>query len=371
MVNEGNISRLLTGVDLIELGGVKYSRMARYFLIIGAFSFFMIYFGCSSVKEVRPVPTDTQAPLTEGALPTQPAQEALTPQEVEYTLGINDVLSISVYGRPEMSRDAQVKKDGKIYLPLTGGIPVNGLTVSEAMERVTNEIASFIRRPLVTLEVKEYASRQVLVIGAVGKVGVVPLVRDTTLLDAVTLAGGVRGGSLKEVFLLRKGRISVYDLLAVFEKGDISQNITLQSRDIVFVPSPEDRRVYVLGRVVSPGIVPLTTMRMGLIEAISSAGGFRTGAVTDEVRVIRGGLSNPTLFSVDIDRVLKGKGLEGQGFTLASGDIIYVPDSALTSWNKILEQIRPTLELVTFPVTTISQYMIIKAFSEGRLGTVR
>ena len=327
----------------------------------------MIYFGCASVKEVRPTPSESQAPLTEGALPTQPAQEELKPKEVEYTLGVGDILSIVVYGRPELTKDVPVRKDGKIYLPLTGGIFVNGLTISEALEKVTNEIASFIRKPYVTLEVKEYASRLILVLGAVGKPGIIPLVRDTTLLDAVTIAGGVRGGSLMEIFLLRKGIISVYDLLAVFEKGDLSQNIILQNRDVVFVPNPDDRRVYVLGRVEHPGIVPLANIRMGLIEAISYAGGFKMGAVTDEVRVIRGGLSNPTLFTVDMDRILKGKGTDGQGFTLASGDIIFVPDTALTSWNNIIEQIKPTMEFITFPVTTISQYMIIKAFSEGKL----
>jgi len=326
----------------------------------------MIYSGCASVKEeIKPTPSESQAPLTEGVLPTQPAQEELKPKEVEYTLGVGDILSIVVYGRPELTKDVPVRKDGKIYFPLTGGIPVDGLTISEALEKVTNEVAAFIRKPYVTLEVKEYASRLILVLGAVGKPGVIPLVRDTTLLDAVTIAGGVRGGSLKEIFLLRKGRISVYDLLSIFERGDISQNIVLQNRDVVFVPNPEDRKVYVLGRVTNPGVVNLSNMRMGLIEAISYAGGFRTGAVTDDVRVIRGGLSNPTLFTVDMDRILKGKGTDGQGFTLASGDIIFVPDSALTSWNKILEQITPTMQLVfTLPFQTYSNYLIIKEFSK-------
>jgi len=325
----------------------------------------MISFGCASVKEVKPTPSESQAPLTEGALPTQPAQEELKPKEVEYTLGVGDILSIVVYGRPELTKDVPVRKDGRIYFPLTGGIPVDGLTISEALDRVTKEVGAFIRKPYVTLEVKEYASRQVLVIGAVGKPGVIPLVRDYTLIDAVTIAGGIKGGALKEIFLLRKGRISVYDLLSIFEKGDISQNIVLQNRDVVFVPNPEDRKVYVLGRVANPGVVNLSNMRMGLVEAISYAGGFRTGAVTDDVRVIRGGLSNPTLLTVDVDRILKGKGTEGQGFTLASGDIIFVPDTALTTWNKILEQITPTMQLFfTLPFQTYSNYLIIKEFSK-------
>ena len=335
------------------------------------FSTLLVFSGCAGGKEIRTVPSQAQAiqtPVTEGAPVTTPVLGTAVPEEVEYRLGINDVVGISVYGYPDMTRAVSVKKDGKIYLPLVGGIPVEGLTVEEARDRVSQELGRYLRRPQVELEIKEYASRLVLVLGAVAKAGVIPLVRDTTLLDAVTLAGGVHSGSLAEVFLLRKGKISVYDLLAIFERGDMSQNIILQNRDVVYVPLLEDRKVFVLGRVERPGIVPMASSRLGLVEVIAAAGGFKVGAVSDDVRVIRGGLTSPTMFSFDMDRILKGKGLDGQGFTLASGDIVYVPDSILTSWNKIIEQIKPTIDLLALPVNTISSYLIIRNFT--KTGTI-
>lgn len=339
------------------------------FLVLGAFSCLVISSRCAGVKEVRPGPTDSQAvkgPVTEGVTLTQPAQEAPAPEEYEYRLGVNDVVHIAVWGHADMTGDFQVKKEGKIYLPLVEGVPVENLTASEAKAKVGKALAMYIRRPQVELEVKEYSSRVVLVMGAVMKGGPIPLVRNTTLLDAVGLAGGIRGGSPSEIFLLRKGQVRVYDLLSIFERHDMSQNIALENRDVLYVPLAEDRKVYVLGWVERPGIVPLTSSRMGLVEAISMSGGFKNGAISDDVRVIRGGLANPTLFTVDVDRILKGRSLAGQGFTMASGDIIYVPQSALVTWNHVIDLIKPTMDMLfSLPVQTYSEYLIIKNFQGG------
>ncbi|OGD78342.1 MAG: hypothetical protein A2Y64_04235 [Candidatus Coatesbacteria bacterium RBG_13_66_14] len=104
------------------------------------------------------------------------------------------------------------------------------------------------------------------------------------------------------------------------------------------------RYVYVLGYVVGQGRLPVG-IRDTVLDCIARSGGELYDARLDAVKVIRGGLSNPEIINVDLYAVIH-EGDFSQNITVQTGDIIYVPKTALYEWNEILSRIFPSLSLV-------------------------
>lgn len=126
-------------------------------------------------------------------------------ETADYRLSPMDVVEVTVFGAPELTRTAQVSASGYITLPLVGDVMASGKT----MDQVQREIASRLKRnymqsPQVFVTVKEYNSQRVTVDGAVMKPGVFPLTGKTTLIQALTIAGGLNNmASPQKVFILR------------------------------------------------------------------------------------------------------------------------------------------------------------------------
>lgn len=306
--------------------------------------------GCASTEPA--VRIDHQGTLALAPFSvTQPMEVATTPIEEEpYTLGPADVVGITVWGHAELSKITEVLRDGTMILPLVGGVPVKGLTLSEARERMGKAFQTFLQHPVVDVEVKEYRSRQVFFIGEVHTPGPLGLRRTTSLLEAISQAGGVTSNAyLKGAYLLRRGKITPIDLAKVFREGDLRQNLPVQDRDILYVPSVMDQKIYVLGEVGRPGVLPMPGGEMNLVEAIAAVGGFNLGAVRDEVKIVRGDLRDPTVISVDVQRIFQGERYQDLPLLkLAAGDIVYVPSTGLKKWNDILQQLQPSINFFLY-----------------------
>jgi len=108
----------------------------------------------------------------------------------EYTIGVTDVLQISVWKNPELSIQAPVRPDGKISVPLLDDVQAEGLTPEELKEVITRELGEYVVAPDVTVLVVQMNSRFVSVIGEVARTIRVPLTRDMRVLEAITVAGG-------------------------------------------------------------------------------------------------------------------------------------------------------------------------------------
>ncbi len=135
--------------------------------------------------------------------PTESAAPAASPSG-EYQVGPGDVLEITVYDNPELSRIPTVQTNGAITYPLLGEIQVAGLTVSEVQRKITNLLAKdYLVNPQVEVKVREYQSQWVSVVGELNSPGRKPLRGRTRLIDVLTEAGGFTPRASGEVLITR------------------------------------------------------------------------------------------------------------------------------------------------------------------------
>ncbi len=130
--------------------------------------------------------------LVSFAKAAEPFMSAATPGNTAYKVGPQDVLDISVFKVPELSRSVVVSHVGTINLPLVGEVQAAGKTAREIEHDLTAQLgAEYLQSPQVTVAVKEYNSQRVTIEGAVKKPGVYPIRSKTTLLQLTAMAGGL------------------------------------------------------------------------------------------------------------------------------------------------------------------------------------
>ena len=195
----------------------------------------------------------------------------------EYLLGFGDIVSLSVYGHPDLQIDAlQVDEDGKIAVPLVGDIAVAGLTANDAGKRVANALAKggFIIRPNVNLLVRQYFSNQVSVLGQVNQAGKYALESNSRVTDLLALAGGINALGSDTIILLHKqdGQLkqTKIDTLALFKEDKLDLDYPVADGDIIYVPRAEV--FYIYGEVQHPGAYRLEK-NMNTMQAIALGGG--------------------------------------------------------------------------------------------------
>lgn len=116
----------------------------------------------------------------------------ITPGNPGYKIGPLDVLEVSVFKVPELSKTVQVAESGSINLPLVGEVPTVGRTAQDVERDLTTKLgAKYLQSPQVTVFVKEFNSQRITVEGAVKKPGVYPLRGRTTLMQAVAMSEGM------------------------------------------------------------------------------------------------------------------------------------------------------------------------------------
>jgi polysaccharide biosynthesis/export protein len=160
----------------------------------------------------------------------------------KYVIGNDDVLSISVWKEPDLTKAVPVRSDGKISLPLVGELQATGKTPLQLEGDITGKLKNFITAPEVNVIVQQVNSRKFNVLGEVSKPGSFPLTASTTIMDAIAIAGGFRDFAKKTgVYVLRKGANGSESRLNFnyksFIKGKNSdQNIRIEPNDTIIVP---------------------------------------------------------------------------------------------------------------------------------------
>ena len=164
------------------------------------------------------------------------------PHDDSYVIGNDDVLAISVWNEPNLTKSIPVRSDGKISLPLAGEVQAAGKTPLQLERDLTEKLKGFITAPEVNVIVEKVNSRKFNILGEVGKPGSYPLTADTTIVDAIASAGGFRDFAKKTgVYVLRKtadGRQTRLNFnYKSFIKGkDIDRNIKIEPDDTIIVP---------------------------------------------------------------------------------------------------------------------------------------
>jgi polysaccharide export outer membrane protein len=183
-------------------------------------------------------PSRTAAPVAGGAIP--PAVAGI-PIPAEYTIGPDDVLSIVFWRDKDMTTEAAVRPDGMISLPLINDVHAAGLTPGQLKDLLVDESKKYIEDPSVTVVVKQINSRKVYITGEVNKPGPYPLTGPTTVLQLLSIAGGVKEyAHLKKISIVRNENgkpVSFrFNYEEVINQKNLKQNIALKPGDTIIVP---------------------------------------------------------------------------------------------------------------------------------------
>lgn len=172
---------------------------------------------------------------------TDKASLIVTP---EYWIGPEDVLDITVWRNADLSKQVTVRPDGRISLPLIGDITAVGKTAVELAEAISAKLKEFKENPQVSIVVKEVNSYAIYVLGEVARPAKYPLKSKTTILQAITLAGGfLPAAARNKLVVFRFGENGERDVKVKASYDDIvlrdggGQNITLKPGDTLVVPS--------------------------------------------------------------------------------------------------------------------------------------
>ena len=274
-------------------------------------------------------PPAAEEPLV---LEAYPVAASLEPQTTGYRIGRQDLLEIEVFGVDELDQTARVAEDGSITMPLLGRLSVAGLTKSEVESTIANLLADrFVRDPQVTVFIKEYESRKVAVSGAVKKPGTYEMLGRKTVLEMISLAGGLDTDMGKEIIVFRREpddstkRISV-DLDRLVFAADPELNLVLQPADIIYVPTIEKVRIFVSGAVQNPNLYEVPRGEpVTVLKAITLAGGTTDRAAEKKVQIMRTDANgNRISLVVDLRKIMRGK---AEDPILQEEDIVLVPEA--------------------------------------------
>ena len=185
-----------------------------------------------------------QVPSPRGAIPaaraTALASSNALDTAVEYQIGPEDVLDISVWKNPELSRTVPVRPDGKVSLPLLNDFRAAGLTPSDLREQLVARLSEFVPTPEVSVIVREVHSRKVAVVGAVKTAGRYELKSPMTVLEAIALAQGFTDFAARDrIVVLRQSGGTTTRIPFNYRKiaeGMEQENFFVRPGDIVVVP---------------------------------------------------------------------------------------------------------------------------------------
>ncbi|HYG68473.1 MAG TPA: polysaccharide export protein, partial [Anaeromyxobacteraceae bacterium] len=281
---------------------------------------------------------------------------AATAKGYEYRIAPYDILSVTVWEHPELTipagefREAAlsgnpVNADGNMFYPHVGVIHVAGLTVPEVRTILTDRLRRVINAPQLDVRVVGFRGKRVQVTGEVAQPATLPIT-DVPLRvqDAIAQVRGLTPEAWpRQVTLTRGGTVYALDLQALYEEGDVSQNWLLQDGDILNVPNRQQNKVFVLGEVRQPLSRTMVKGRMSLAEAIADSAGFdQLTSNPGGVYVFRGSYDQPGVFHLDASSA--DALLLATQFQLEPLDVVYVTPYKLTSWNRVVQQILPTIQ---------------------------
>lgn len=280
-----------------------------------------------------------------------------------YRLGPGDVVNVTVWDHPELTipagefRSAEaagqlIDSDGTMYYPYCGRFSAAGTTRAELRSRLQSCLSRVIRDPQVDVRVIQFFSQRVSVGGAVNQPGVISL-RNTPIhvSDAIALAGGLNEmADTRHVSLSRDDATYQIDFKRYTESGDARLNPLLKAGDTLHIGSSADRRVNVLGEVRRPTTVGLSDSVRTLADALGAANGLTPESSQPErILVMRSQGGRPAVHWLDGDDPLQL--LVAQSFELQPGDVVYVDQTGIIRWGRVVSQLLPFFGIVSSSAT--------------------
>jgi polysaccharide export outer membrane protein len=295
--------------------------MTQRKIILGFLSWLLLV-GCVYAQQAEhAISAGSNFDSTYSNLPTQP-------------VGPDDLLAVSVYDSPELTRTVRVDADGNIRLPmLKDPIQVRGMVPSQLESAIAKSLTKgkVLVDPIVTVTIVEYQSRPVNVVGAVKNPLVFQATRPIPLLDAIARAGGLREDAGSDIVVsqqvVRDGMpartTETIPVRKLIDHADPSLNILLHGGEEVLVP--EALKIYVVGNVKKPGAYPIKNdEETTILQLLALSEGLApySAKVAYVYRRAPGGTK--TEVPIELAKIMKRKSAD---VPLQANDILYIPDN--------------------------------------------
>ena len=275
------------------------------------------------------------AMLPAASAQVRPAPEVAGANLPAQRIGPNDLVAVSVYDSPELTRTVRVGADGFMRLPmLKQRIKAEGLMPSELETAIASALVAgqLIVDPFVTVTIAEYNSRPISVAGAVRQPITFQAAGPVSLLEAITRAGGLAPEAGPEILVSREKsntdgsvtslvqRILVKGLI---DAADPALNVTLIGGEEIRVP--EVGKVYVIGNVKKPGAFPVQDgMESTVLKMLALSEGLMPFASKEAYIYRREGNGSKNEIQIPLNKIMERKAPD---MPLLANDILYVPDN--------------------------------------------
>ncbi|MGO9639590.1 MAG: polysaccharide biosynthesis/export family protein [Terracidiphilus sp.] len=242
-------------------------------------------------------------------------------------LGPGDLVHVQVFDTPELDQHARLTDAGEIPILLGENVKVAALTPNAAARVIEKALQdrSYMRHPRVLVTVEEYATQKVSILGEVKTPGAFAINTPRSVLDVLTLAGGLTEAADRRILIERRGQNEKIPYF-VSNKGVAAFDaaVKINPGDTIFVPKAGI--VYALGDVGRPGGYTMTNNegKISVLELVARAGGTNHSAVPSHARLIRKDGANYTEVALPLSAMQKGNHAD---MPLQVDDIIYVPFS--------------------------------------------
>lgn len=289
--------------------------------------------------------TKQESPKSKGnpVAPTAPADSGLSS---DYLIGPEDVLQITVFSVHDLDETVRVSNDGTIVIPLLGRVEASGLTADQLRHRLEKDLGkNLLQNPQVSVFVAQFHARPVSIVGAVEKPGIYQITGPRSLVEMLSLAGGLArrntAAAGKLIYITRPGgfanlkivpgmhrvssdkiSIDVKDLLYTQMRG---LNIPIRPHDIIAVSKADV--IYVAGSGVRKpgGFVLEDRDSITVIQALAMAEGLAPNAARKHARIIHTRANGTHIdIPINLEKIIKNKAPDPD---LAANDILYVPGS--------------------------------------------
>ena len=280
----------------------------------------------SPATSLPPKPGETSGSPATAHATTADADDASAPVR-DLTIGIGDLLKVSVLGAPEYDQDVRVAGNGDIVIGLVGRVHVAGQTTEQAQALVRKRLVEggYFADPQVSVFEKEFATQGVSVLGEVQKPGVYPVTGPRRLFDVLSLAGGTTPKAGQVVTISSRDKIKTLQNVSFSSdpQKNMTANVDILPGDTVVVSKAGV--IYVVGDVKHPmGVIMENSGHITILQALATAEGANPTASLKNAKIVRKGENGPTEVPVDLKKIMQAKAPD---VTLQAEDVVFIPSS--------------------------------------------
>ncbi len=267
----------------------------------------------------------------------------------EYILGSADSVSINLTDTDDLDNVYLIDQSGMIDLPFVGKVKLNDLTLNQAQDKLVNVIKKFYKNPDLQINIEEFNSSKVHILGAVRNQKTISLdQKPIKIIEAAIQANFNPSANDKlygtKGFLRRDNKVYKINLQNAFTGADEKENFFLKKNDVIFIDRNSDA-IHVFGEVTKPGVY-FPNLDYSLTELISTSGLNQLTSNAKKVYVIREKFNSfleIDVFQLDIENPINL--VAGRKFMLHPKDIIFVPPKEIVKWNRTISLLLPQTDL--------------------------